>query len=433
MNLTKSVSAHNTTRYPGRAIAWIALHFTAGTNSRPGAALNVAGWFKNPACAASADFIVDDATAVQYNPDPRNRYCWSVGGKKYPDSKGGSLYSVVTNRNSISVEICSTSKTGQVLKENDPGWSFTDAALDRAVELVRYLMKEYGVDADHVVRHYDVSGKLCPGIVGWNKESWSEAAWRKFKECLGSPAAASVQAVTVASASASAQSGDTETTVWDFLRGKGLNNYAAAGVMGNLYAESSLRANNLQDSFEKRLEVSDAEYTESTDTGAYQNFAMDGAGYGLAQWTYWRRKAALYDYAKTADKSVGDLTLQFDFLWKELQSDYPSLLSALSVASSVQDASNAFLFQFERPADMGESVQQKRAAFGQAYYDRYALPYLVRVTADSLNVRSGPGTSYSISGSVKKGEAYTITETRDGFGKLKSGAGWISLKYTERI
>ena len=432
MNLTKSVSAHNTTRYPGRAIAWIALHFTAGTNSRPGAALNVAGWFKNPACAASADFIVDDATAVQYNPDPRNRYCWSVGGKKYPDSKGGSLYSVVTNRNSISVEICSTSKTGQVLKENDPGWSFTDAALDRAVELVRYLMKEYGVDADHVVRHYDVSGKLCPGIVGWNKESWSEAAWRKFKECLGSPAAASVQAVTVASASASAQSGDTETTVWDFLRGKGLNNYAAAGVMGNLYAESSLRANNLQDSFEKRLEVSDAEYTESTDTGAYQNFAMDGAGYGLAQWTYWKRKATLYNYAKAADKSVGDLALQLDFLWRELQSDYPSLLSALSVAASVREASNAFLFQFEKPADMGESVQRKRADFGQAYYDRYALPYLVRVTADSLNVRSGPGTSHSISGSVKKGDVYTVTEIRDGFGKLKSGAGWIALKHTER-
>ena len=151
-----------------------------------------------------------------------------------------------------------------------------------------------------------------------------------------------------------------------------------------MYAESALRPNNLQDSFEKRLELSDAEYTESVDTGAYQNFAMDGAGYGLAQWTYWKRKAALYDYAKAADKSVGDLSLQLDFLWKELQSDYRSLLSALSVASSVQDASNAFLFQFERPADMGESVQQRRAAFGQAYYDRYALPYLVRVTADSL-------------------------------------------------
>ena len=432
MNLTKSTSTHNTTKCPGRAIAWIAIHFAANTNSRPRAALNVAGWFKNPACAASADFIVDDATAVQYNPDPRNRYCWAVGGRKYPNSKGGALYGVVTNRNSISVEISSTSKTGQVLKENDPGWSFTDAVLDRAAELVQYLMKEYGVDADHVVRHYDVSGKLCPGIVGWNKESGSEDAWRKFKARLGSPAAV-IQSVTASSASASAQSGDTESVIWDFLRGKGLSNYAAAGVMGNLYAESSLRANNLQDSFEKRLELSDTEYTESTDTGAYQNFAMDGAGYGLAQWTYWKRKAALYDYAKTADKSVGDLALQLDFLWRELQSDYPSLLSALSVAASVQDASDAFLFQFERPADIGDAVQRKRAEYGQTYFDRYALPFAVRVTVERLNVRKGPGTRYDADGFVEMGEAFTIVETRDGFGKLKSGAGWIALKHTECV
>ena len=437
MNFVARMNAHNTTLAKGRNIAWIVIHFTAGTNSRPGAALNVAGWFKNPTnTGGSADFIVDDSTAVQYNPDVRNRYTWAVGGKRYPGSKGGSLHGTVTNRNSISVEICSTSKNGQVLKENDPGWSFTDAVLSQAVELVQHLMKQYGVDAEHVVRHYDVSGKLCPGIVGWNKESGSEAAWRKFRTRLSGSAAVtapavSVQAATAASASASAQSDNTESVVWDFLRGKGLSDYAVAGIMGNLYAESSLRANNLQDSFEKRLELSDAEYTESVDTGAYQNFAMDGAGYGLCQWTWWTRKRDLYEYAKAADKSVGDLTLQLDFLWKELQSA-PPLLSALSVAASVQEASNAFLFQFERPADMGESVQRKRAAFGQVYYDRYALPYLVRVTVGTLNVRSGPGTSYPVSGSVKKGDAYTVTEIRDGFGKLKSGAGWIALKHTER-
>ena len=54
------------------------------------------------------------------------------------------------------------------------------------------------------------------------------------------------------------------------------------------------------------------------------------------------------------------------------------------------------------------------------------------VTGSDVNVRSGPGTNYAISGSVKKGDAYTVTEIRYGFGKLKSGAGWISLKYTER-
>lgn len=60
--------------------------------------------------------------------------------------------------------------------------------------------------------------------------------------------------------------------------------------------------------------------------------------------------------------------------------------------------------------------------------------YLVRVTARSgLNVRSGPGTDYKIVMAVGFGGAYTITQEKNGWGKLKSGVGWICLKYTERI
>ena len=59
--------------------------------------------------------------------------------------------------------------------------------------------------------------------------------------------------------------------------------------------------------------------------------------------------------------------------------------------------------------------------------------YLVKVTANNLNVRKGPGASYDISGTVKKGQVYTITETKNGWGKLKSGLGWISLGYTEKL
>ena len=60
-------------------------------------------------------------------------------------------------------------------------------------------------------------------------------------------------------------------------------------------------------------------------------------------------------------------------------------------------------------------------------------PYLVRITADILNVRSGAGTNYRINCQVKQKSVYTIVEEKNGWGKLKSGAGWISLKYTERV
>lgn len=47
--------------------------------------------------------------------------------------------------------------------------------------LARKLMKEYNISPDHLIRHYDVNQKLCPGIYGWNKESGSEAKWIDFK------------------------------------------------------------------------------------------------------------------------------------------------------------------------------------------------------------------------------------------------------------
>ena len=59
--------------------------------------------------------------------------------------------------------------------------------------------------------------------------------------------------------------------------------------------------------------------------------------------------------------------------------------------------------------------------------------YVVKVTADSLNIRKGPGASYSVVGELGKGEAYTIVETQNGWGKLKSGVGWINLSYTQRV
>lgn len=59
--------------------------------------------------------------------------------------------------------------------------------------------------------------------------------------------------------------------------------------------------------------------------------------------------------------------------------------------------------------------------------------YKVRITASALNVRAGASTNYKINTVVRKNEVYTIVEEKNGWGKLKSGAGWISLKYTTKV
>jgi hypothetical protein len=162
-----------------------------------------------------------------------------------------------------------------------------------------------------------------------------------------------------------------EQKIWDSLKSRGLNDFAVAGIMGNLLAESGLRADNLQNSYEKKLGMSDAEYTAAVDSGSYDNFVNDKAGYGLAQWTYYSRKQALLNYCKAYGSSIGDLDMQLGFLWQELQG-YSGVMKVLKNAKSVREASDAILLQYERPADTSELVQIKRATYGGAFYDEYA-------------------------------------------------------------
>jgi len=186
INIVKQTSYNNVSSTPNRTIKYIVIHYTAGTTSRAGSARNTALYFNNYGINASADFIVDDSTIVQFNPDLRNYSCWHCGdGKNY--NKGASFYGKCTNFNSIGIEICSTNNTGMMTQANDTHYYFTDAVVNKAVELVKYLMQTYNIPASNVIRHYDVTGKLCPGIRGWNNESNSDSSkWNTFKARLTS-------------------------------------------------------------------------------------------------------------------------------------------------------------------------------------------------------------------------------------------------------
>lgn len=162
-----------------------------------------------------------------------------------------------------------------------------------------------------------------------------------------------------------------EGKIWYYFKSKGLNDYGIAGLLGNLRAESGLNPKNLQNSGNRKLGMTDDEYVVSVDNASYANFIKDSQGFGIAQWTYHTRKKALYEFAKSQNKSIGDLSMQIDFLYKELSEKYSSVLSTLKNATSVLEASSAVLLKYERPADCGLRVQQKRAEYGQEYYDKY--------------------------------------------------------------
>lgn len=188
INIIKMPLGVHISKAPNREIKYLAIHFTAGSSSKAGSAKSVKHVFESR--KASADFAVDDQDLVQFNPDLKNYYCWAVGD-------GNGKYGV-TNKNSISIEICSSLKKGtSAAVPNHSGWYFTDAALENAVKLSKYLMKKYNIPIDRVIRHYDASRKICPGLVGWNdgtlykedgsktKEKNNSNEWIKFKKKLG--------------------------------------------------------------------------------------------------------------------------------------------------------------------------------------------------------------------------------------------------------
>lgn len=199
VNIIKQTNSHNTNYIGKRAIKYIVIHYTAGVSSKKGSARNEAMWFQNPQSGGSADFIVDDAEIIQYSPDIDTYLTWHSG----VDYSNGSApyWGKCTNGNSIGIEICSTNTNYESTDPaNSPKWSFTNAAVSNAVELVKYLMAKYNIPAENVIRHWDVCRKPCPGILGWNTHRGNtEEKWLDFKKRIGAKASAATTAQAKAS------------------------------------------------------------------------------------------------------------------------------------------------------------------------------------------------------------------------------------------
>ena len=175
-----------------------------------------------------------------------------------------------------------------------------------------------------------------------------------------------------------------EQIIWNFLNEKLGNPYGTAGLMGNLFAESSLNpilANNI-----KKHGMTNQEYTDIVDSSVNDNFITDGIAYGLAQWCFHTRKRDLLYKARNDKKSIGDLTMQLEYLWLELQK-YKTVINTLYSAKTVREASDIVLLKYEKPATTTEAVRVKRAGFGQKYFDMFNKPSSTTITIKKENIK----------------------------------------------
>ena len=154
-------------------------------------------------------------------------------------------------------------------------------------------------------------------------------------------------------------------TVYRALIDAGLTTAGACGLMGNMQAESGMRANIAQRGM---TSLSDEAYTAAADSGQI-DFAHDSVGYGLCQWTFYSRKAALLAYARAKGKSVGDEAMQAAFCLKELREDFPALWQFLCGTQDVYAAAERICKEYERPA---VNNVETRAALAKGFYDLLA-------------------------------------------------------------
>ena len=150
-------------------------------------------------------------------------------------------------------------------------------------------------------------------------------------------------------------------TIYFKLVEAGMSPVGACAMLGNMQAESGMRANNAQDGLSP---LSDPVYTDYANRGLI-DFVNDEIGYGLCQWTLKSRKRKMLDFHRRRGMSIDHEDTQVDFCLWELQNEpeYRELWIYLCNATGVYEATERICKEYERPA-VNNVEERARAANG---------------------------------------------------------------------
>lgn len=339
----------------------ITIHCTAG-NKNSTAAATVNYWTNNNV-DASSQYVVGGDGSVCQNVLEADR-AWTTGGLSAEQMKNmGRNYETgsANDYHAITIEVAS----------NSSGTEVTDAALNKTIDLVTDICKRHG--KTKALWFGDNAAKMVNYKPASNEMKFTWHRWYAQKSCPGKFIMDHMQCIIDMVNSRLAgqpqpqpQPANTEAYLWNAF--SYLGNYGCAGLLANLKCESAYKSTNLQGSFEKKFGMDDETYTVAVDNNAW-DFVNDHAGYGLAQWTYYSRKQSLLNYAKSQNKSIGDLDMQIAFCKKEL--DEYGLTNKLKNAKSAKEASDLVMTVYEKPADQSEAALKKRSDIAEQIYNTY--------------------------------------------------------------
>lgn len=159
----KELLAHVSNYSKGRhtAIKYLVLHYTANNGDT---ALGNCQYFSSANRNASSHYFVDEKEVYRSVRDMN--VAWHCG------STNGYKHKYCRNTNSIGIEMCSRiDSNGRFYIERE--------TIANAIELTKYLMEKYDISVENIIRHYDVTGKICP-----RPFIEDEMLWLDFKERL---------------------------------------------------------------------------------------------------------------------------------------------------------------------------------------------------------------------------------------------------------
>lgn len=297
MQINKLLTPYNFTdaNNVGR-IKYIVIHYVGALGGAKANCQYYAGQY----IGASAHYFVGFEGEI-WQSVPDKDVAWHCGANSYKHKE-------CRNSNSIGIELCVRKRDTSRLGAENKDWYFEDETVAAAVELTKYLMKKYDVPASRVIRHYDVTGKICPNPYVYNTTAHT---WDEFKKKISGAAAPTTK--------------------------------------------------------------------------------------------------KLYRVRKS---------------WKDAASQ-------LGAFEELENAKNACKEGYTVYDWDGKAVYSKQTT--------KKLPYKVQIDVDDLRIRTGAGTGYAVTGEYTGRGVFTIVEEKAGkgstagWGKLKSGAGWVSLDYCTKL
>ena len=168
--------------------------------------------------------------------------------------------------------------------------------------------------------------------------------------------------------------------IYSYLRNIGCTYDGAVGIIGNLQGETSdfnpisVEGMSNPNSYLRQAGLTETEYTRRADNniptvnGKY--FIRDAIGYGIVQWTYWERKQNLLNYAKNADKSIGDLDLQLNFMIQEVKNKYTTAWKVAIDGSKYTKVVKIWVEDYEKPANVSRAIET-RTQYAKYWYNYF--------------------------------------------------------------